>query len=232
MPHYKAVIDDLVAGNRILYDQGVVDGYGHLSARDPRDPEPLPDVARARAGPGGRRRHHGVRHGRRAGPHDDGRPIYSERFIHSEIYKARPDVHSVVHSHSPTVVPFSVTNEPLQADPRAVLLSRGAGVRHPRRRRLDRPADLQPALGKALAEKLGNNSVVLLRGHGNAVVGADRAHRGLPRGLHRGQRQAAAAGQDAGRPDQLSRAGGGRDHGGATSRAIGPATAPTASGSC
>jgi ABC-type amino acid transport substrate-binding protein len=44
----------------------------------------------------------------------DQRPVYSERFIHSEMYKARPDVNSVVHSHSPTVVPFTVTNVPLK----------------------------------------------------------------------------------------------------------------------
>ena len=98
------------------------------------------------------------------------RPIYSERFIHSEIYKARPDVNSVVHSHSPTVVPFSVTNQPF--------LPIRAGFLYPEVPVFDtRDAagwtDLlisNPMLGKALAEKLGNNTVVLLRGHGNAVV--------------------------------------------------------------
>ena len=104
---------------------------------------------------------------------DDGRPIYSERFIHSEIYKARPDVNSVVHTHSPTVVPFSVTSEPLRPI--------RAGFFYPEVPVFDtRDAagwtDLlisNPMLGKALAEKLGNNSVVLLRGHGNAVVAPD-----------------------------------------------------------
>src|SRR6266850_2936344 len=98
---FKAVIDDVVMGNRILYDQGVVDGYGHVSGRDPRNPERFL-MSRARApglveaadimefGMGGET----VR--------ADDRPVYSERFIHSEIYKARPDVHGVVHSHSPT----------------------------------------------------------------------------------------------------------------------------------
>ena len=102
---------------------------------------------------------------------NDGRPIYSERFIHSEIYKARPDVNSVVHSHSPTVVPFSVTDQPF--------LPIRAGFLYPEVPVFDtRDAagwtDLlisNPMLGKALAEKLGNNTVVLLRGHGNAVVG-------------------------------------------------------------
>jgi HCOMODA/2-hydroxy-3-carboxy-muconic semialdehyde decarboxylase len=100
----------------------------------------------------------------------DNRSTYSERFIHSEIYRARPDVHSVVHTHSPTVVPFSVTSEPLRPI--------RAGFFYPEVPVFDtRDAagwtDLlisNKDLGRALAEKLGNNSVVLLRGHGNAVV--------------------------------------------------------------
>ncbi|HEY7301222.1 MAG TPA: class II aldolase/adducin family protein [Xanthobacteraceae bacterium] len=167
----SAVLDDLVMGNRILYDQGVVDGYGHVSARDPRNPEVFL-MSRARA-PGLVTYSDIMEFGLDGEPvRDDGRPIYSERFIHSEIYKARPDVNGVVHSHSPTVVPFTVTNVPLKPiraaffypevpvfDTRDVagwtnlLISNGM-------------------LGKALAERLAGNSVVLLRGHGNAVVGA------------------------------------------------------------
>ena len=165
----KAVIEDLVAANRILYNEGVVDGFGHISARDPRDPERFL-LSRARAP--------GLVVGSDIMTFDmnadvvgkDDRPVYSERFIHSEIYKARPDVHSVVHTHSPTVVPFSVTNEPLRPI--------RAGFFYPEVPVFDtRDAagwtDLlisNKALGRALAEKLGNNSVVLLRGHGNAVV--------------------------------------------------------------
>jgi ribulose-5-phosphate 4-epimerase/fuculose-1-phosphate aldolase len=165
------VLDDLVMGNRILYDQGVVDGYGHVSARDPRDPECFL-MSRARA-PGLVTYSDIMKFSLDGEPiRYDGRPIYAERFIHSEIYKARPDVNGVVHSHSPTVVPFTVTNVPLKPiraaffypevpvfDTRDVagwtnlLISNGM-------------------LGKALAQKLGQNSVVLLRGHGNAVVGA------------------------------------------------------------
>src|SRR5947209_9648734 len=109
----SAVIDDLVIGNRILYVQDVVDGYGHISARHPQPPDRFL-MSRARA-PG------------LVVPSDimefgldgelirpDPRPIYSERFIHSEAYRARPDVNAVVHSHSPTVVPFSVTQVPLR----------------------------------------------------------------------------------------------------------------------
>ena len=205
------MIDDLVAGNRILYNEDIVDGYGHISARDPRDPNRFL-LSRARA-PGLVVAADIMEFGMDGEPvKNDGRPIYSERFIHSEIYKARPDVNSVVHTHSPTVVPFSVTNEPLRPI--------RAGFFYPEVPVFDtRDAagwtDLlisNPMLGKALAEKLGNNSVVLLRGHGNAVVGAGRAGRGLSRDLHRGQRQAAAAGEAPGRADQIPGAGGSRDH--------------------
>ena len=165
----KAVIDDLVAGNRILYNEDIVDGYGHISARDPRDPNRFL-LSRARA-PGLIVAADIMEFGMDGEPvKNDGRPIYSERFIHSEIYKARPDVNSVVHSHSPTVVPFSVTNEPLRPI--------RAGFFYPEVPVFDtREAagwtDLlisNKELGRALAEKLGENSVVLLRGHGNAVV--------------------------------------------------------------
>ncbi len=168
----RAVIDDLVAGNRILYNEDVVDGFGHLSARDPRDPTRFL-LSRARA-PGLVTAADIMEFGMDGEPvKADGRSVYSERFIHSEIYRARPDVNSVVHTHSPTVVPFSVTNHPL--------LPIRHGFLYPEVPVFDtRDAagwtDLlisNQMLGKALAEKLGNNSVVLLRGHGNAVVGSD-----------------------------------------------------------
>jgi HCOMODA/2-hydroxy-3-carboxy-muconic semialdehyde decarboxylase len=167
---YKAVIEDLVAGNHILYRQGVLDGFGHLSVRDPRDPQRFL-MSRARA-PGLVTAVDIMTFGHDGEPiKKNGPSVYSERFIHSEIYKARPDVHSVLHSHSPTVIPFSITNVPMR--PIRV------GFLHPEVPVFDtRDAagwtDLlisNAALGKALAEKLGNNSVVLLRGHGNAVVG-------------------------------------------------------------
>lgn len=168
----KAVIEDLVAGNRILYNEGIVDGFGHISARDPRDPNRFL-MSRARA-PGLVVASDILEFSVDGEPiKANPPPIYSERFIHSEIYKVRPDVHSVVHTHSPTVVPFSVTNEPLRPI--------RAGFLYPEVPVFDtRDAagwtDLlisNAMLGKALAEKLGNNSVVLLRGHGNAVVAPD-----------------------------------------------------------
>ena len=81
----KAVIDDLVAGNRILYNEDIVDGYGHISARDPRNPERFL-LSRARA-PGLIVAADIMEFGMDGEPvNNDDRPVYSERFIHSEIY--------------------------------------------------------------------------------------------------------------------------------------------------
>jgi ribulose-5-phosphate 4-epimerase/fuculose-1-phosphate aldolase len=166
----RAVIEDLVDGNRILYDQDVMDGYGHISARDPRNPEQFL-MSRARA-PGLVTKADIMEFGLDGEPiWDDGRPIYSERFIHSEVYKARLDVQAVVHTHSPTVIPFTVTQTPFMPIRAAFLYPetplfeiRDAGG-------WTNLLVSNRDLGRALAETLGQNSVALLRGHGNVVVG-------------------------------------------------------------
>src|SRR5262249_5748563 len=143
--------------------------YGHISARDPRDPGRFL-MSRARA-PGlvtaADIMLFGL-DGEVIG--NDDRPVYSERFIHSEVYKARPDVHSVVHSHSPTVVPFTVTQVPLKPI-RGPFLYPEVPVFDTRD--VAGFTDLlisNPGLGRAVAQKLGRNSVLLLRGHGDVVV--------------------------------------------------------------
>ena len=168
-PEVSAVVNDLVVGNRILYVEGIVDSYGHISARDPRNPERFL-MSRARA-PGMVTVSDIMEFDLDGEPvHDDDRPIYSERFIHSEIYRVRPDVMAVVHSHSPTVIPFSVTQVPLKP-------IRGPFL-YPEVPVFDTRATAgwtnllisNPALGKALAQTLGQNSVALMRGHGDVVV--------------------------------------------------------------
>jgi ribulose-5-phosphate 4-epimerase/fuculose-1-phosphate aldolase len=165
----KAVIDDLVMGNRILYVQDVVDSYGHISARHPHHPDRFL-MSRARA-PGLVVAADIMEFGLDGElVHPDERPVYSERFIHSEVYKARPDVGAVVHSHSPTVVPFSVTQVPLRPIRAAFF--------YPEVPVFDTRASAgwtnllisNSALGRALAQTLGKNSVALMRGHGNVVV--------------------------------------------------------------
>jgi ribulose-5-phosphate 4-epimerase/fuculose-1-phosphate aldolase len=167
-----ALIDDLVAANRILYDQGVVDGFGHVSVRHDKNPEHFL-LARSMA-PGLVTTTDIMEFGRDGNAVDpQGRAVYLERFIHSEIYKARPEVKAVVHSHSPAVIPFGVTSVPLR--PIFHLSSfLGAGAPVFEIREAGGPAtDMlirTPELGAALSRTLGTAPVALMRGHGDVVV--------------------------------------------------------------
>ena len=165
------LVDDLVLANHILASEGVADAYGHVSARHPSTPDRYL-ISRAMApelvvaddimevGIDG-----GVREGETRKP-------YLERFIHGAIYRARPDVTSVVHTHTRSVIPFSVTQEPL----RPIVHSCAAIGR-------DIPVwDAQAAfgdtnllvsnieMGNDLAKSLGSHSVALMRGHGCTVA--------------------------------------------------------------
>lgn len=167
------LVENLVIANRILYDQGVVDGFGHISTRSEHNPEHFL-LARSMA-PGLVTPADIMEHDRDGNPVDaQGRTPYLERFIHSEIYKAHPEVVSVVHTHSPAVIPFGVATTPLR--PIYHMSSfLGAGVPVFEIRDTGGPAtDMlirTPALGAALAKSLGGAAVALLRGHGNVVVG-------------------------------------------------------------
>jgi len=170
------LVDDLVAANRTLARLNVLDAFGHVSVRDPRDPNrylmsrsiapesvTAADILLLDLD------------SQTVDPKDDGKLLYRERFIHGEIYKARPDVNAVVHSHSPTVVPFTVTRAKL----RPLLHNAGfLGLGTPLfeiRKAVGDGTDLMiltPNLGKDLAKKLGKDAaVVLMRGHGDSVVG-------------------------------------------------------------
>jgi HCOMODA/2-hydroxy-3-carboxy-muconic semialdehyde decarboxylase len=103
----------------------------------------------------------------------DVKPV-GERFIHCEIYKARPDVQSVIHTHDPAVLPFPLSKTPL----RPVLAQSGfLPPETPVFDIRDVPLEkkgmliLNPTLGRGVAKSLGGNPVVLLRGHGDVVVG-------------------------------------------------------------
>jgi ribulose-5-phosphate 4-epimerase/fuculose-1-phosphate aldolase len=168
----KPLIDDLVAANHILYRQGVVDGFGHISARHPTRPDRfLMSMAKA---PGRVIAEDIMEFDLDGKPIDArGRPIYQERFIHSEVYKARRDVNAVIHSHSPTVIPFTVTQVPLRPVHNAAsFLAAGVPVFEMRNvAGMTNNLVSDSARGKALVETLGDRPVVLLRGHGNVVVG-------------------------------------------------------------
>jgi ribulose-5-phosphate 4-epimerase/fuculose-1-phosphate aldolase len=170
----KTLTDDLVAANRILYRQGVVDGFGHVSVRHPNQPDRF--LMAAAKAPGRVTADDIMEFDLDAKPIDArDRPIYSERFIHSEVYKARRDVAAVIHSHSPTVIPFSVTQVPLRpVHNTASFLAAGVPVFEMRKvAGMTDNLVTDAARGRALAETLGNRPVALLRGHGNVVVGPD-----------------------------------------------------------
>jgi ribulose-5-phosphate 4-epimerase/fuculose-1-phosphate aldolase len=167
------LIADLVVANRILFSEGVLDGFGHVSVRDARNADRF-WLARSKAA--------GLVEARDvmafdldAAPIDPrGRAVFLERFIHSEIYRARPDVHSVVHSHSPSLVPFGVT--PVKLRPLYHMTGfLGAGVPVFEIRRVAGTATnlliTDGRLGKALAKTLGASPAALMRGHGSVVVG-------------------------------------------------------------
>lgn len=167
-----AMVQDLVAANRILASHGVLDGYGHISFRDSKDPSRFymarslaPELVTA----------------------DDiieynldgvainlnGRSQYGERYIHAAIYKARPDVMAVVHSHTPSVIPFGITKvKLLPTFHLAGFLGEGPPIFDIR----DSFGMTQMLVntaprGQALAQKLGKATVILMRGHGMAVTG-------------------------------------------------------------
>lgn len=169
-------VDDLVAAYRTLASLNVLDAFGHVSVRDPRNPNRYL-MSRSIAPEAVTAADILVLDldSQIVDRKDEGTLLYRERFIHGEIYKVRPDVNAVVHSHSPTVVPFTVTRAKL----RPILHNAGfLGYGAPLfeiRKCAGNATDLlveTPALGKALARSLGKNAaVVLMRGHGDSVVG-------------------------------------------------------------
>src|SRR5687767_13593096 len=106
------LIDDLVSANHILYNEGVVDGFGHVSVRHPERADRYL-LARSIAPAVVTREDIMVFDLESNAVDASGARPYLERFIHGEIYRARADVHAVVHSHSPAVIPFSVTGRSL-----------------------------------------------------------------------------------------------------------------------
>jgi len=167
-----ALLEDIVTGSRILADFGVLDGFGHVSARHPTNPKHFVmsrSLAPALVGEGDI-----MEFDEDGNPVDArGRNVFLERFIHAEIYKARPDVMSVVHTHSPGVIPFTVSKTPLRPlyhNPS--FLAAGAPVWDIAKE--FGATDMlvrSNAIGKSLAQALGDKQVVLMRGHGDVTVG-------------------------------------------------------------
>lgn len=173
MPMTQQVLEDLALANHILVNQGVLDGFGHISVRHPQKPDRF-FIARSMA-PALVEVADIVEVDLDGNVHDaQGRRTYVERFIHSAIYKARPDVMSVIHSHSPAVIPFGVTGARLRP---ICHMSGFLGavtpvfeIRHSAGESTDLLISSQ-ALGESLATTLGKANVALMRGHGSVTVG-------------------------------------------------------------
>jgi ribulose-5-phosphate 4-epimerase/fuculose-1-phosphate aldolase len=165
-------IADLAAASRILAAQGVVDGFGHVSMRHPSAPDRYL-MARAVA-PALVTPKDIIEYDLGSNPcNANGRSSFLERFIHGEIYKARPDVVAVVHSHSPSVIPFGLVDVPMRAMfHNAAFLSGGVPVFDIREK--FGATDLlvsDGAKGVALAEIMGKQDVALMRAHGSVACG-------------------------------------------------------------
>jgi ribulose-5-phosphate 4-epimerase/fuculose-1-phosphate aldolase len=174
-------VEDLVAANRILAEHGVIDAYGHVSVRSESNSKRYllarsiaPELVTA---------DDILEYDLNSNPVEPrGRESVRERFIHGEIYKARPDVNAVVHNHSPSVVPFSVTGVPMRPIFHMAAFV-GKGVPNFEIRKAQKGTDLlvkTPYLGEALAKTLGKSPAALMRGHGSVTVGET-----LPRAVGR-----------------------------------------------
>ncbi|MBV8743694.1 MAG: class II aldolase/adducin family protein [Xanthobacteraceae bacterium] len=165
---------ELAIANRMVAHEGVLDAFGHISVRHPEDPNRY-FLSRSRSP-------------ELVEPADlyeydlDSEPVtppplpmYSERVIHGEIFKARPDVNAVCHHHSPDILPYCITGEPL-----AVVYHLGAviGAHVPFWDSQDEFGDTnllvrKPEEGASLARTLGDHNMVLMRRHGATVVGGN-----------------------------------------------------------
>jgi HCOMODA/2-hydroxy-3-carboxy-muconic semialdehyde decarboxylase len=168
----QSLIDDLVIANHILAAHNIVDGFGHVSVRTaPGMQRYLMSRSLAPAS---------VTAGDiveldldSKSVSGDTRTLYKERFIHGELYRARPDVGAVIHFHALSLIPFGITKTPLRPVYHMSAFV-GEGVPVFEIRDISNDTDLlisSPELGKALAKTVANKPAALLRGHGAVVVG-------------------------------------------------------------
>jgi HCOMODA/2-hydroxy-3-carboxy-muconic semialdehyde decarboxylase len=165
------VVADLVTANRILAMEGILDGLGHVSVRKPGDSSRFllarsiaPELVAA----------DDILEYDANGEAIDakGRDSYRERFIHSEIYRARPDVQAIVHCHTPSLIPFAASDVPMRAMYHmAAFVADGVPVFDIRKAAGVTDLLVKDApLGRALAKTLGAKSALLMRGHGAVIV--------------------------------------------------------------
>jgi HCOMODA/2-hydroxy-3-carboxy-muconic semialdehyde decarboxylase len=164
-------LDDLVAANHILATEGIVDGYGHVSYRSPRNRERF--LLSRSIAPESVTAADILEYGLDGEAIDPrGKTSYKERYIHSEIYRVRPDVNAVVHCHAPSLIPFGVTKVPLRPMyHQSAFLAAGVPVFEIREAGGMTNMLVESAvLGRALAKTLADKPAALMRGHGAVVV--------------------------------------------------------------
>ena len=166
------LMEDLAAASRILAAQGVVDGFGHVSLRHPAAPDRYlmaRSIAPALVMPADI-----IEYDLDSNPcNAGGRLSFIERFIHGEIFRARPDVMSIVHSHSPSVIPFGLAGVPMQAMyHNAAFIAAGVPVFdiHEKFGATDMLIR-DGAKGVALAASMGVSDILLMRAHGSVACG-------------------------------------------------------------
>ena len=170
-PLADELVEDLLIGNKILFKYGVVDAFGHLSVRHDTDPEKY--VMSRHLAPALVTEKDLLTYNLDSEPVPATKHrLYSERFIHGEIYKVRPDVMSIVHCHAAALIPFGITKAELQPVYH-VSAFLGSGV--PKFDIRDKAGMTNmlvrtAQLGQDLAASLGDKEVVLMRGHGATMV--------------------------------------------------------------
>ena len=164
----------LAEAYRMVANEGILDAFGHISVRNPNNPQRY-FLSRSRAP--------GLVEASDIMEYDlDSDPIvppttrpYSERVIHGEIFKARPDVNAVCHHHAPAIMPFAISGVPLQP---VFHLGAAMGQYAPFWDSRDEFGDtnllvVKPEEGASLARALGPHNVVVMRRHGATIVGGD-----------------------------------------------------------
>lgn len=167
MSEMERAIRDLVIANRILSNEDVVDAYGHVSIRHPLKPDRY--LLSRSLSPESVTAEDIIEFTLDGNPVGDTRPPYLERFIHGAVYEARPEVKAVVHAHAEAVLPFSITRTPLCC---VAHVASDIGAHVPVWDIADKFGDatnllvVNMAQGRDMAKCLGDNTVVLMRGHG------------------------------------------------------------------
>lgn len=170
-PKQQTVFEELVTATKILLNEGIMDTFGHVSARDPEDPDHF--FLSQKLAPSHITTDDIQRFNLEAET-EDNRPSYLERYIHSEIYKARPDVMSVLHTHSPAVLPYCFVDQPLRP---VIHMGAYLGEAVPVYEIRDTQGDATDLFGNdstvcaEIAQALGDHPVVLMARHGVVNVG-------------------------------------------------------------